>query len=103
MWALVLDRINTQTTSLELFPPEDGFLSKAVRVSLPRDGNSDGDFAVDVNVSRLLGVSKKSSRAQHKPFDQTLAQLWASIVKPVIGVLGLKVCLCGVIVPYILT
>jgi tetratricopeptide (TPR) repeat protein len=95
--ALVLDRINAQTTSLELLPPGDGFLSEAVRVSLPRDGDSEEGLSVDATVSRLLGVSKKASRAQHKPFDQTLAQLWASIVKPVIGVLGLKVCLCGVI------
>jgi hypothetical protein len=100
--ALVLDRINAQTVSLKLSSPEGGFFSEAVRVPLPRDGDSAGYSVVNTSVSRLVGISKKASRMHHKPFEQTLAQLWTAIVKPVIGVLGLKVYTCSVFIVSIL-
>jgi tetratricopeptide (TPR) repeat protein len=95
--ALVLDRVRGQTSSLELFPPEGGFFSEAVRVSLPRDGGSELHHTEDTDVSRAFGVSKRANRLPKEPLNQTLAQLWTLIVKPVIGMLGLKVCLCSVI------
>jgi tetratricopeptide (TPR) repeat protein len=92
--ALVLDRATGLTASLELLPPKCGFLPEAVRVSLPRDGNARME---DNNVSRLVGFSGRAKQMPKEHLDQTRAQLWALIVKPVIDVLGLKVCSCCII------
>jgi tetratricopeptide (TPR) repeat protein len=94
--ALVLDRAGVQSTSLELFPPEGGFYSDTIRVSLPRDGDVKLYPTEDPDVSRQIGFSRKTERKRYTPLDQTLAQLWISIVKPVIDVLGIKVCSAGV-------
>jgi tetratricopeptide (TPR) repeat protein len=91
--ALVLDRANGNTASLELVPPEGGFFSDSVKVTLPRDADSKCS-AQYANVSRPFGVSGRTKRTPTDPFNRTLAQLWTLIVKPVIEVLGLKVCSC---------
>jgi tetratricopeptide (TPR) repeat protein len=90
--ALVLNRAKGLTANVELSPPEGGFSSKTVRASLPRDGHTSVD---DASASRLLGISGKARRVPKEPLDQTLAQLWTLIVKPVIDVLGLEVCSCN--------
>jgi hypothetical protein len=87
-----LNCANGKTASLELVPPEGAFFSEAVRLSLPRDGDSK-DFSIeDWNVSRPFGVSGRTKRIPTDPLNRTLAQLWTFIVKPVIEVLRLKVC-----------
>jgi tetratricopeptide (TPR) repeat protein len=91
--ALVLDRANGNTASLELVPPEGGFFSDSVKVTLPRDADSKCSTQY-ANVSRPFGVSGRTKRTPTDPFNRTLAQLWTLIVKPVIEVLGLKVCSC---------
>jgi hypothetical protein len=91
--ALVLDRVNGNTASLELVPPEGGFFSEAVKVTLPRDADSKCSMKY-TNLSRPFGVSGRTKRIRTEPLNQTLAQLWTLIVKPVIEVLGLKVCSC---------
>jgi hypothetical protein len=90
--ALVLDRAQAYTASLELFPPEGGFFSESIRVSLPRDGDAGAHITEDANVSRAFGISKKANRMPKETLDQTLAQLWTLVVKPVTGVLRLKMC-----------
>jgi tetratricopeptide (TPR) repeat protein len=94
--ALVLDCANGNTASLELVPPEGGFFSEAVKVTLPRDEDSECSMEY-TNVSRPFGVSGRTKRIPTDPFNRTLAQLWTLIVKPVIEVLGLKVCPCNTI------
>jgi tetratricopeptide (TPR) repeat protein len=99
-YALVLDRTNARTTSLELFPPEGGFLSEVVQASLPRDSNASTQ---DKTASRAFGISKKANRRQHEPLDLVLAQLWISIVKPVIDVITVEVGSSGNYFGYTLT
>jgi tetratricopeptide (TPR) repeat protein len=91
--ALVLNRANGNTASLELVPPEGGFFSDAVKVTLPRDADSRYSME-DTNVSRPFGFSGRTKRTPTDPFNRTLAQVWTLIVKPVIKALGLKVCSC---------
>jgi tetratricopeptide (TPR) repeat protein len=97
--ALVLSRTQDQTVSLELFPPKGGFASVSVRGSLPRGGESAVLSAENTNVSRGIRISKGTRDS----LGDTLAQLWMSIVKPVIDVLGLKVCSYIVLASHILT
>jgi hypothetical protein len=91
--ALVLNRAQGVVASLGIVPPEGGFFSEAVRVSLPRDG---GPLTEDKNVIRLMGTSGRAKRMPKEPLDQTLAQLWTLIVKPVIDKLNLQVSQSGV-------
>jgi tetratricopeptide (TPR) repeat protein len=86
--ALVLNRAQGVAVSLEIVPPEGGFFTEAVRVSLPRDGGPDTE---DKNVIRLMGTSGRAKRMPKEPLDQTLAQLWTLIVKPVVDKLNLQV------------
>jgi hypothetical protein len=90
--ALALSRAGAQAQSIQVVPPEGGFFSKAVREALPRDGDPALTSLEDVNVSRMLGISKKTSKKPQERLDEILAQLWTSILKPVIDVLKLKVC-----------
>jgi tetratricopeptide (TPR) repeat protein len=94
--ALVLNRAQGVVASLGIVPPEGGFFSKAVRVSLPRDGGE------DKNVTRLMGTSGRPKRMPKEPLDQTLAQLWTLIVKPVVDKLYLQVSQNGVFKSFIL-
>jgi tetratricopeptide (TPR) repeat protein len=91
--ALVLNRAQGVVASLGIVPPEGGFFSEAVRVSLPRDGDPDTE---DKNVIRLMGTSGRAKRMPKEPLDQTLAQLWLLIVKPVVDKLNLRVSQNGV-------
>jgi tetratricopeptide (TPR) repeat protein len=95
--ALVFDCSKAKTHSLELSPPQGGFFSEAVRVTMPRDGDAGVLTAEDTQVSRAFGISKKADRKSIEPLNQTLAQLWTLIAKPVIAALRLKVCSCGLI------
>jgi tetratricopeptide (TPR) repeat protein len=91
--ALVLDRASGNTSSLELFPPEGGFFSEEVKDTLPRDAKPK-HLIEYTNVSRPFGISGRTKQIPTDPLNRTLAQLWTLIVKPVIEVLGLKVCPC---------
>jgi tetratricopeptide (TPR) repeat protein len=91
--ALVLHRAQGVVASLGVVPPEGGFFSEAVRVSLPRDA---GPHTEDKNVIRLMGTSGRAKQMPKEPLDQTLAQLWTLIVKPVVDKLDLQVSQNGV-------
>jgi hypothetical protein len=97
--ALVLNRAHGVVASLGIVPPEGGFFSEAVRVSLPRDGGPDTE---DKNVIRLMGTSGRAKRMPKDPLDQTLAQLWTLIVKPVVDKLNLQVSQNSVLKSFIL-
>jgi hypothetical protein len=90
--ALVSDRAQNQATSLQLFPPTGGFFTDTVQVSLPRDSDSEVHSTDNTSVSRVFGISKKANRTTKEPLNQTLAQLWTLIAKPVISAFDLKVC-----------
>jgi tetratricopeptide (TPR) repeat protein len=91
--ALVLNRASGNTASFELLTPKGGFFSAEVKDSLPRDAKPKHPMEY-TNVSRPFGISGRKKRIPTDPLNRTLAQLWALIVKPVIEVLGLKVCPC---------
>jgi tetratricopeptide (TPR) repeat protein len=94
--ALVINRAagaSTQPKSITLAPPQGGFFSEAVRETMPRDGGSGDHLSRNPYTSRAFGVSKKNNQSR-EPIDATLEQLWISIVKPIIDVLGLEVCYC---------
>jgi tetratricopeptide (TPR) repeat protein len=97
---LVLNRAQGVVASLGIAPPEGGFFSEAVRVSLPRDG---GAHTEDKNISRSIGVSGKAKQVPKEPLDQTLAHLWTLIVKPVIDKLNLQASQSGVFTSFKLT
>jgi tetratricopeptide (TPR) repeat protein len=97
--ALVLNRAQGVVASLEMVPPEGGFFSEAVRVSLPRDG---GSHTEDKNIFRPMAISGRAKPMPKESLDQTLAQLWTLIVKPVVDKLNLRVSQSGVFTSLIL-
>jgi tetratricopeptide (TPR) repeat protein len=88
--ALVLDRAAGRANSIVLAPPEGGFFSEVVRASLPRDGGIKADLNEEDYVSRPAMLSRKAGRKPHTLQD-TLLQLWTTIAKPVIDLLGMEV------------
>jgi tetratricopeptide (TPR) repeat protein len=86
--ALLLDGAAARAKSIDLVAPEGGFFSEVVRASVLRDAVPDSK---DTNVSRNFGVSKKGDR-KRRELVETLAQLWTSVVKPVIDSFGITVC-----------
>jgi tetratricopeptide (TPR) repeat protein len=97
--ALVLNRAQGVVASLGMVPPKGGFFSEAVRVSLPRDG---GPHTEDKNIFRPMGISGRAKPMPKESLDQTLAQLWTLIVKPVVDKLNLRVSQNGVFKSFIL-
>jgi tetratricopeptide (TPR) repeat protein len=95
--ALLMERSNTRAMSIELSSPAGGFLSKAVQASLPRDGAARPLFSLDAQTVRAFGISKSRMRIKNskacEPLENTLAEIWTTIVKPVIVALRLQVCI----------
>jgi hypothetical protein len=94
--ALLLNRDAGQAQSIELTSPSDGYGSKPIQDSLPRDGVVGVADAEDSETSsRPIGVSKDARRKPptREQLYTTLALLWTLIVAPVINALKLQVSL----------
>jgi hypothetical protein len=88
--ALILRRDYSSVRSIELEPSVSGLLSEITRTTLPRDWDGPHDVEQDIDVQRLKMVKSKPNHSV-EPLVSTLANLWSSVVKPVIEALGLKV------------
>jgi hypothetical protein len=82
--ALMLSRAETEIKHITLAKPPGGSISRTFRAALPRDGGQEPAYPKDIDVAH----SKSRDLC-----EEMLSQLWELVVKPVVGLLKLKVCL----------
>jgi tetratricopeptide (TPR) repeat protein len=85
--ALLLNKAVGLTSSLELQPVQGGYTMANIRARLPRDASSYGPESASSD-------NRRGMRLVQKPTDtlnEVLADLWTSIVKPIIVKLDLQV------------
>jgi tetratricopeptide (TPR) repeat protein len=83
-YALVLNRAAAEVKHVTLATPPGGGFSRTFRAALPRDGGQEPASPEDIDIAHSMSRDL---------CEEMLAQLWTLVVKPVVGLLKLKVCL----------